>query len=356
MSVVDRQQPLPESIPLSGYAALAREIRQAGLMRRRPGFYGGMLAVNLTVLGGVVTAMAFLQNSWWLMAMALALAVVSTQLAFFAHDAGHRQIARKAGHSAALGLIHANLLNGFSYGWWIGKHNAHHAHPNDLVADPDVHPGVLVFDADEAAARRGWGAWLTRHQAWLFFPLLLLEALNLHVSSIQALAKSGIRHRAVEILLIGLHLAAYAALLITTMTWLQAIVFVTVHQGLLGVYLGCSFAPNHKGMPTLTGEQAADPLLRQVLTSRNVRGGPLTDVVLGGLNYQIEHHLFPSMPRANLRRAQLVIRRFCEQHDISYAETSLVTSYGQVLQCLHEAGAPLRQLAATGTTAGTAGH
>jgi fatty acid desaturase len=78
----------------------------------------------------------------------------------------------------------------------------------------------------------------------------------------------------------------------------------------------------------------------------------VTDVVLGGLNYQIEHHLFPSMPRANLRRAQLVIRRFCEQHDISYAETSLVTSYGQVLQCLHEVGAPLRQVAAAGTTAG----
>src|SRR5258707_329607 len=137
MSVLDRQPPLPRSTPLTGYAALAREIRQAGLMRRRPGFYSGMLAVNLTVLGGVVTAMVFLQNSWWLIAMALALAVVSTQLAFFAHDAGHRQITRKAGHSAVLGLIHANLLNGFSYGWWIGKHNAHHAHPNDLAADPD---------------------------------------------------------------------------------------------------------------------------------------------------------------------------------------------------------------------------
>ena len=59
----------------------------------------------------------------------------------------------------------------------------------------------------------------------------------------------------------------------------------------------------------LDAEQAADPLLRQVLTSRNIRGGPFTDAALGGLNYQIEHHLFPSMPRANLRRAQPVVQR-----------------------------------------------
>ena len=63
--------------------------------------------------------------------------------------------------------------------------------------------------------------------------------------------------------------------------------------------MGCSFAPNHKGMPTIAPEEELDFLRRQVLTSRNVRGGLLTDFALGGLNYQIEHHLFPSMPRGS---------------------------------------------------------
>jgi fatty acid desaturase len=138
----------------------------------------------------------------------------------------------------------------------------------------------------------------------------LLEALNLHVSSIRALLKPGIRIRTTELALLGVHFGSYAVLL----TWLQATVFLVIHQGLLGVYLGCSFAPNHKGMPILTAKQAADPLLRQVLTSRNVRGGPFVDFVLGGLNSQIEHHLFPSMPRPNLRVAQPVVRRFCTAH------------------------------------------
>ena len=63
---------------------------------------------------------------------------------------------------------------------------------------------------------------------------------------------------------------------------------------------------------------AADFLRRQVLTSRNVRGGWLTDLALGGLNYQIEHHLFPSMPRPNLRRSQALIAAFCQQRDLPY--------------------------------------
>jgi fatty acid desaturase len=339
---ITQQQPTPVLNP-SGYAELAGEIRRLGLLRRRPGFYAGLLTVNLLALASVVTAMVLLQNSWWLMLLAAAFAVVSAQIGFFGHDAGHRQIARRAGPSRLLGLLHGNLLNGFSYGWWVDKHNAHHAHPNDIDADPDVHPGVLVFDAGHAATRRGAAAWLTRHQAWLFFPLLLLEALSLQVSSIRALLRPGVRNRGVEIILLAAHAAAYAALLVTTMGWLQGVVFVAIHQGLLGLYLGCAFAPNHKGMPTLSAEQGRDPLLRQVLTSRNIRGGPVVDVVLGGLNYQIEHHLFPSMPRPNLRRAQPVVRRFCEQNGLAYVESSALASYGEVLRHLREVGADLRR-------------
>jgi fatty acid desaturase len=95
-------------------------------------------------------------------------------------------------------------------------------------------------------------------------------------------------------------------------------------------------------MPMLAADDQTDFLRRQVLTSRNVRGGPLVDFALGGLNYQIEHHLFPSMPRPNLRRAQALIRAFCHEHGIPYCETSLVRSYAMALRHLHEVGQPLR--------------
>jgi fatty acid desaturase len=118
----------------------------------------------------------------------------------------------------------------------------------------------------------------------------------------------------------------------------KAVVFVLVQQGVFGLYLGSSFAPNHKGMPILDAADRTGFLRRQVLTSRNVRGGRLTDLALGGLNYQIEHHLFPSMPRPNLRHSQALIRAFCQQQELPYAETTLVDSYAQALRHLNSVG------------------
>ena len=121
----------------------------------------------------------------------------------------------------------------------------------------------------------------------------------------------------------------------------RALAFLAVHQAVFGVYLGCTFAPNHKGMAVPTDD--LDFLRRQVLTSRNVRGGRMLDIVLGGLNYQIEHHLFPHMPMPHLRQAQPLVRQFCADHGIAYCETGLLRSYGQALRHLHRAGAPLRR-------------
>jgi fatty acid desaturase len=330
-----------------GYGELAAEIRAAGLLRRRPWTYTGYFAANMAVLALVIAAMVVWRHSWWLLALAVVLAVVSTQIGFLGHDVGHLQVTRNPGLSRFLGLVDGNLLGGLSYGWWVDKHNAHHAHPNDLDTDPDVRAGVLVFDVSQAGQRRGIAAWTTRHQAALFFPFLLGEAINLHVSSVRRIAGPGLRYRIPEALLITAHFAGYLTLLVATLTWTQVVLFVFIHKGLQGIYLGCSFAPNHKGMPVLTAEQSADPLLRQVLTSRNIRGGPFTDFVLGGLNYQIEHHLFPSMPRPNLRHAQAVVRRFCEDHGVSYAESSVLVSYSTALRHLHTVGDGLRHPAAS---------
>jgi fatty acid desaturase len=340
MSTVEH--PPTTTVGTGGYSELLGRVRQAGLLRRRPGFYSGHLVLNVAVQSGIVMAMLLWQRSWLLVLLAPVFAVASTQMGFFGHDVGHRQVFRSRRASTVLGLVSGNLLAGLSYGWWVDKHNAHHAHPNDLETDPDVHPGALVFDASHVAGRRGIAAWTTRHQAALFFPFLLLEAMNLHLSSIVAVARPGLRHRAVEGGFLALHFLGYAALLATTLSWQQVLVFLAVHKGLQGVYLGCTFAPAHKGMPVMSLEESEDPLLRQVLTSRNVTGSRVTDVVMGGLNYQIEHHLFPSMPMANLRQAAPVVRSFCEERGISYQETSALASYAMVLRHLREVGSELR--------------
>jgi fatty acid desaturase len=317
-------------------------VREAGLMDRRLGSYALHFAFNILGLLAVLAAMVIWRNSWWLIPWAAVLAVVSVQIGFLGHDIAHRQVSRRARTATLLGLVHANLLSGLSYGWWVDKHNAHHAHPNDLESDPDVRAGALIFDVSQALDRRGLAATVTRYQAWLFFPMLTFEAVNLYFAGIRTMVRPGFRYRSTELLLIGLHTVVYLGLVVATMSWLQGLVFIAVHQGLRGLYLGVSFAPNHKGMPVLSKADEADPFLRQVLTSRNIRGGPVTDWALGGLNYQIEHHLFPSMPRANLRRAQVIVRSFCARDGVPYAESSAPSSYADVVRHLHAVGAPLR--------------
>jgi fatty acid desaturase len=116
-----------------------------------------------------------------------------------------------------------------------------------------------------------------------------------------------------------------------------------IHQALTGLYLGSIFAPNHKGMPVLDKESTVDFLHRQVLTARNIYPHPLTDFWYGGLNYQIGHHLFPSMPRNKLKEAQRTVKIFCQEHDIPYHETTLFLSYKEILQHLHQIGTSLRK-------------
>ncbi len=331
-------QPYSTTAPRRGsaYSELSRQIKQARLLDRRKGYYAGLIALTGALCAVGVVAFLLIGDSWWQLVVAAYFAVVSTQLGFLGHDAGHRQIFTSARANRRLGVVIANLGVGFSYGWWVDKHNRHHAHPNDEDKDPDIGAGALAFTTGQIEASGPVARALYRYQAWTFFPLLLLEALNLRVASVRYLIVDHARTR--EALLISLHILGYLTLVFLILSPVKAVVFIAIHQALFGLYLGCSFAPNHKGMPTLSAADDVDYLRRQVLTSRNVRGHWLTDLTLGALNYQIEHHLFPSMPRCNLRHAQHIVRAFCDTHGVSYRETGLVPSYAQALRHLNAVG------------------
>ncbi len=337
---------LQSTRPGSIYSDLMRQVKGARLLDRRYAYYLTRIAVTGGLLVGVWVLFVVVGNSWWQMFVAVLLAFVFTQLGFLGHDAGHRQIFRSKLANYVVGLVHGNLAIGLSYGWWVDKHNRHHAHPNQEDKDPDIHIGALAFTARQARGKQGLTRFVARHQRYLFLPLLLLEAVQLHLSSVQALISRRIKNRSWEALLLLAHIGGYLTIVFLVLSPVKALVFIVVQQALFGLYLGLSFAPNHKGMPILDADDETDFLRRQVLTSRNVRGGWLVDFFLGGLNYQIEHHLFPSMPRPNLRRSQAMIRGFCEQHGIPYCETTLLRSYAQALRHLHDVGQPLRVVSA----------
>ena len=345
MSLDQESTAVPVSVPKgrwSEYTQLSRQIKQAGLLDRRRGWYAAKIGLNLLLLAGGWAAFAILGESWWQLVTAAYLAVVFTQIAFVGHDAGHRQSFRARRATDLVGLVHANPLVGISFGWWVGKHDRHHSNPNHEDLDPDIGIAALAFTAGQVRDKRGLVRVVARYQALLFFPLLLLEAAHLHTASVKAVLRGAGRANAVEALLLLVHVAGYVTALLLVLPPLQAVAFALVQQGLFGLYLGCTFAPNHKGMPVVADGEELDFLRRQVLTSRNVRGSRVVDFVLGGLNYQIEHHLFPNMPRPNLRRAQPLVRAFCSQHNIPSTEATMFGSYAEALRHLHTVGAPLR--------------
>src|SRR5580692_9105805 len=314
--------PDPASPRGTDYAALSRQVRQAGLLDRRPGYYAWKVTLTAAALVLGWAAFAAIGNSGWRIGDAVFLAVVFAQLGFLGHDAGHGQVFRTRRANAVLGIACGNLGAGFSYQWWTGKHSRHHAHPNTEGADPDIAIGALAFSPASARTARGVQRVVFRYQAYLIIPMLFLEALSLHASSIRRMTGPTCRHRAWELTLLVAHFAVGLGVVFFVLPPIKAVAFILVQQGLLGFYLGCSFAPNHKGMPILPASDNTDFLRRQVLTSRNVHGGLLTDFALGGLNYQIEHHLFPSMPRPSLRRAQGLVAAFCADRGVPYTRTS----------------------------------
>jgi len=285
-----------------------------------------------------------LGSSWWQLLVAAVAAVVYGQVALFAHDVAHRQVFRTRRAAEVTGRLIGNLGIGMSYGWWMQKHTRHHADPNHVGRDPDVAPGTIVFTPEHARASRGVARFMVRHQEALFFPQITLAGLDLRRASIHGLLAGRMPFRRTELALIATHIGGYLAALFVLLPPGLAVAFFAVHQCLFGVYLGSIFAPNHKGM--LMPSERMDFLRKQVLTSRNVRGGPLTDgllhVAMGGLNHQIEHHLFPSMPTPRQRRARVVVREFCAEVGVPYHETTLIGSWSEMLAALRTAAAPLR--------------
>ncbi|WP_158861815.1 fatty acid desaturase family protein [Leifsonia sp. AG29] len=327
----------------STYNELLGRIRGEGLLERTRGFYIAVFSLLTIALAGAAAGFVLLGDSWFQLLIAGALGLIFTQFAFLAHEASHRQVFASGPVNDRVGRFIGTWLVGMSYQWWMTKHTRHHANPNTVGKDPDIAFDTISFTEEDAAKQRGLIAAITRRQGYLFFPLLLLEGVNLHATSIRSLlARGPVERRGTELVAIALRLSVYVTILFVMLPVGMAFAFLGVQLAVFGVYMGASFAPNHKGMPLLPDGARVDFLNKQVLTSRNIRGGWEMSALMGGLNHQIEHHLFPNMPRPHLRRARELVREHCAVHDIPYTETGLVASYGIVIRYLNRVGLSAR--------------
>ena len=325
--------------PVSEFAALMHTVRDAGLLRRRKRFYLITFAAITLAMVGAWFGFALLQDTWYLLLIAAALGVIFTQYAFITHELSHRQVFASSKLNDFSGRVMADLVVGISYSWWMSKHSRHHANPNVVDKDPDVETDFIIFQKEKADGLSGITGFMAKRQGYLFFPALLLEGLNLHIHAFRTVFSRGkVDKRALEIVLLTVRNVSYVAVIFSFLPLGMAFAFIGVQLAIFGLYMGASFAPNHKGMPILPRDSKVDFLRRQVLTSRNIRSGHFMNHFMGGLNYQIEHHLFPNMPRPYLRRAGEIVKEYCASKGITYTEVGLFTSYGIVIRHLNEVG------------------
>lgn len=325
------------------YFEVSEEVRAAGLMERAPGFYAAVGTIIACAFAAAIWTSVAIGDSWWQLAIAAVFGFLFTQVAFVAHEAAHRQIFSGGKANDRLAVLVAGAVVGMSYSWWMNKHSRHHKDPNQIGRDPDIAVDVIAFVADDAATSTGVQRWVQKRQGWLFFPLLMLEGINLHFQSMRYLFSREPRSgRWLELSLIAFRFGALLIPLFLMLPLPLAVAFLGVQLAVFGVYMGASFAPNHKGMPLIAPDERPDFFSRQVRTSRNISGGAWASFFYGGLNYQVEHHLFPSMARPHLARAREIVRRQCQRLDVPYAETTALQSYGIVVRYLNEVGLAAR--------------
>lgn len=325
------------------YAMLKQAAVDRGLFAPQPWYYFRTAAVLGLLFATGIVARPFFPHWTGVVLIAGFLGFVFVQIELLGHDIGHRQVVRSHRTPHLLGLIVGNLLLGLSFSQWVEKHNRHHAFPNHTDKDPDGDYPVLAMTPKQVKERPRFVRPFIAYQAFLFLFWLPFQPLVMRYKGIRHIFGGRSKYPAAEILLILVHVGLYGWFLKALDSWPMALTAFVVHHAVIGVYNGLVFAPNHTGMQYVDDASRQGFLQEQVMTARNVRGGFAVDFLFGGLNYQIEHHLFPNMPRNQLKRGQPLVRAFCQRESIPYYQTSLLGSYVDLFRHLHRVSAPLRQ-------------
>jgi fatty acid desaturase len=332
----------------SNYTELLARVKAAGLLHKKPSFYVirlvilSIAALGLWTAGGFIGASGAQDSLIIPAAFAIAglLGIVSAQFGFIAHEASHRQVFRNNKWNDWTGLFLSNLFAGLSYGFWMRKHNKHHQKPNQIGEDPDIAIRVLSFTVESRDEKRGVERWISNRQGYLFPFLLFLTGFDLLLDSFLAIGRKDrpVGIRTLEFSLMVVRQTAPYVIMGAMFGWLWAIALWVFMMMVFGFFMGAAFAPNHKGMPLVPRDAKLDFFERQVVTSRNIRGSWLKDNLMGGLNYQVEHHLFPSMARPYLKRAHDIVLAYCNDKNITLVEMNLISSYKAIIVYLNKVG------------------
>ena len=255
--------------------------------------------------------------------------LLTVRSTYIVHDLLHKQyFSRKTGNK--LGLIFGNLTLGLSGKWWDREHNVmHHTYCNSAEKDADVQGfgGAIIGRHDSVK-------FLHRRQHYMFFMLLPAIYISFFMQSLSFVFE---KKNSTELLFLALHLLL-PAYVFYTLSLVDASIVVAIHYLGYGFVLAMVTITNHIGLPILYGDDYKKLSWMDIQTkgSRNVKGGAIIHYIYGGLNTQIEHHVFPHASRFQLLKIATHLEKFCKENGYTYYATSPAKAYSEIYYYLKD--------------------
>lgn len=317
------------------YAELRKIVADEGILDRAYGYYAAMAAFAfggffLTIYLIYITSSLFLVAS-----LSLVFTFFIVQIGGFFHDAGHRAIFNSTKWNNFVGHICSFFLFD-SIDAWMKKHNKHHANTNEVDEDPDLDNPLHSFTTSRFAKKTGLARLLLKNQVYTFYPLRLLFVVTRRVDAYSYFIETFRWSNSWKLLLFLIGAVIWFVLpffVFDVAKALVALLFINISGGF---YLSNIFAPNHKGMPELKKGQEVSFMEQQIITSRNLKGGFLTELFFIGLNLQIEHHLFTNCPRNKLKLITPHVKKLCRELGLEYTEVGIVETNKIILSELKQ--------------------
>ncbi len=317
------------------YRDLRIEVSEAGILDRDYFYYGSLIIISL--LGFFFSCFLLLFELRTILAPVFLVCFLffSIQLSGLFHDAGHRAIFKSARNNDILGYLIAFIAN-VSFSYWKYKHNKHHANPNEIDSDPDLDIPLFSYTTHKVQKNFFTRA-MFKYQSYLYYPLGLFSLFYLRQLGLFYIKDNFKTLMLLEILAIAVSSFFWYVLPFIILGPYAAMVFIVLTNFGVGVYLANIFAPNHKGMPQVEKGAKISFIEQQINTARNVRSNWLLDILYVGLNYQIEHHLFPNCPRNKLGQITPYVKRLCREMKLDYTEAGVIESNKIIVRELRKA-------------------
>jgi fatty acid desaturase len=317
------------------YAKLRQKLDAQGIFDRSYGYYT-MLAICLFI-GFFVSGYFIIRLSSipFLILFGILFSFFSVQIAGLLHDAGHRTIFKSTVMNDVVGYVCGSLL-AMGYSGWKLKHNMHHSHPNQEEEDPDLDLPLLSFTKSRLKRKKGFAALIKKYQAYLYYPMGSFVGFSVRIESIKNLLKNYTSKKIWEFIILGIGIFIWFILPFFVFSLPKSTLLFFVVNFTIGFYLLNVFAPNHKGMTQFAKNVKISFMEQQIMTSRNIYGNWLTDFLYMGLNYQIEHHLFPNTPRNKLKKITPFVLAICRKRNLEFTQTTILQSNKMILSELHQ--------------------